>query len=433
LHDPQGHTGKYAYDGVGHLTASTDRLCRTNTYSYDAAGRRTGETQSGGTTTDTLTFTYDNANNLLTAANGQGTYTLSYDADNRVTAVQGLFGVRLTFSYDGVGNRTLVQDNFGGLTTSTYDGANNLVTVQFSGTGQAALRIDQSYDAANQLSGQTRYSDLGGSNAVSTTSFLYDAAGRVTDLWHKLSGGGNLGHYTYSYDAANQVLSDATDGTVTSYGYDAAGELTSAGAANYSYDATGNRTGGSYGTPSDNQLPSDATWNYSYDTEGNLTEKLGVSNGLAWTYGYDNHNHMTYAKEWNGDPAHGGTLALEIDYKYDDFGNRVEQDLIQGGTTTTTRFAYDGWQSGGTPAGGTDSAAWNVWAGLDGSNNQQMRYVRGNAVDQLFAREAANSSQVMWELTDRQGSVRQVMDGTGAVWDKRVLPASLHESSRLIC
>jgi YD repeat-containing protein len=247
LHDPQSYSEGYAHDAVGQLTSSTDRLGRTNTFSYDAAGRRTGETQSGGSTTDTLTFAYDNANNLLTAQNGQGTYTLAYDADNRVTGVQGLFGVRLTFSYDGVGNRTLVQDNFGGLTTSTYDAANHLVTMQFSGTGQAALRIDQSYTAANQLSGQTRYSDLGGTNTVSTTSFLYDAAGRVTDLWHKVSGGGNLGHYTYSYDAADQVLSDATDGTVTSYSYDAAGELTSAGAANYSYDATGNRTGGSYG------------------------------------------------------------------------------------------------------------------------------------------------------------------------------------------
>jgi RHS repeat-associated protein len=413
-----GKTAIFAYDAVGHLTASTDRLGRTNTFSYDAAGRRTGETQSGGTTTDALTFTYDNANNLLTAANSQGTYTLAYDADNRVTAVQGLFGVLLTFSYDAVGNRTLVTDNFGGVTTSLYDAVNNLTSRQFSGTGQSPLRIDQAYDAANQVSGQTRYADLAGTTVVATTSFTYDAAGRLTDEQHKNNSGGNIAHYTYSYDAANHVLSDTTDGAVTSYGYDAAGELTSAGAASYSYDGTGNRTGGSYITTAGNQLQADGTWTYTYDAEGNVAEKLGVSNGLAWTYAYDNHNRLTAAMEYNGDPAHGGTLALEVDYKYDAFGNRVEQDVTQGGNTTTTHFAYDGWESGTTPTGGTDNVAWNVWADLTGANALQTRYVRGNAVDELFARLAANSSQVLWELTDRQGSVRVVLDGTGTVQDQ---------------
>src|SRR5207244_2714518 len=138
-----------------------------------------------------LTFTYDADGNLLTAANAQGTYTLGYDADNRVTGVQGLYGVVLTFGYDGVGNRTSVGDSFGGLTASAYDAADELVSRQFSGTGQAPLRIDQAYDAVGRVSGQTRYNDLGGQDVVATTSFTHDSAGRLTDEQHRSGGGAN--------------------------------------------------------------------------------------------------------------------------------------------------------------------------------------------------------------------------------------------------
>jgi RHS repeat-associated protein len=416
--DPLNHTATFAYDGDGHLTSTTDRDGRTTTYSYDALGRQIGETDAGGTVTDTLTYTYDAAGDQLTAANGQGTYTLTYDALGRVTAAQEIHAVTLTFSYDAAGNRTLVTDSLGGTTTSVYDSQDELTSRQFSGTGQAPLRIDQTYDADGRRSGQTRYADLAGTTVASTTSFTYDNASRLTDEQHKYANGTNIAHYTYTYDAANQVLTDSTDSTVTSYGYDAAGQLTAGGGTAYSYDATGNRTGTGYGTSTANELPSDPTWTYTYDNEGNLTERLGKSNGLAWTYGYDNRNHLTAAKQYNGDPAHGGTLALEVDYKYDTYGNLVERDLIQGGTTTTTRFAYDGWQSGFTPGGGAGDVAWNVFADLDNSNALQTRYVRGDAVDQLFARLAANSSQVLWELTDRQGSVRVVLDSTGTIQDR---------------
>ncbi len=30
-------------------------------------------------------------------------------------------------------------------------------------------------------------------------------------------------------------------------------------------------------------------------------------------------------------------------YVYDAFGNRVEQDVTESGTTTVQRYAYDGW------------------------------------------------------------------------------------------
>jgi RHS repeat-associated protein len=140
-----------------------------------------------------------------------------------------------------------------------------------------------------------------------------------------------------------------------------------------------------------------------------------VSNNLEWKYTYDNGNHLTRAQEWKVSPS---TLLYEVDYKYDVFGNRVEADVDpegDGDTDAITRYALDGWQSGRMPASNTD---WNVWAELDGQNSNALltRYLRGDVVDQLFARQDG-SGNAYWTLTDRLGSVRDVTDNTGVVKD----------------
>jgi RHS repeat-associated protein len=111
-------------------------------------------------------------------------------------------------------------------------------------------------------------------------------------------------------------------------------------------------------------------------------------------------------------------LLYEVDYKYDVFGNRVEADVDpegDGDTDAITRYALDGWGSGRMPV---SSADWNVWAELDGQNSNALltRYLRGDVVDQIFAREDG-SGNAYWTLTDRLGSVRDVTDNTGVVKD----------------
>ena len=72
-----------------------------------------------------------------------------------------------------------------------------------------------------------------------------------------------------------------------------------------------------------------------------------------------------------------------------------------GGSTTTTRFAYDGDE---------------IWADLTSANALQMRYLRGILVLELLARVSSGGTAA-WMLTDRMGSVRQVVDSTGALID----------------
>jgi RHS repeat-associated protein len=419
--DPLGKTATFAYDAVGHMTATTDRLGRQRTFSYDDAGRMTTSIwdDSTGTPVQTLVYSYDSAGNMLTAGNSQGTYTMSYDAVNRVTVVNGLFGVTLTFTYDAVGNRTEVQDSLGGTETSTYDAANNLTSRGLSGIGTTQQRIDLTYDGVNQISTETRYSNLAGTTKIGTTTYLYDAAERLTSLHHSDGSGNNIANYTYSYDAGNRVTSEYRNGTPTgTYSYDADNELTSDGTTTLTFDGEGNRTNGSNTTGTGNQLTSDGTWTYSYDAEGNETKKTLGLNSTTWTYGYDNLNHLIYAKQWSKDPSNGGTVQKEMDYDYDVFGNLVEEDVYLPGPSASfkTRFVQDGWDPAQRGAQGT--ANWSVLADLDGlnSNALEVRYLRGDVVDQLFARVKADGTGA-WYLTDRQGSVRDITDNTGAVKD----------------
>ena len=144
-------------------------------------------------------------------------------------------------------------------------------------------------------------------------------------------------------------------------------------------------------------MTNDGTWTYSYDAEGNLTKKSKGTNAETWTYGYDNDNHMVWAKDSATDGGAATTLAT---YVYDALGKRIEKDVWTG-STTVTRFGYDGPE---------------VWVDLTSGNALQTRYIYGDAVDELFARISSGGTAA-WYLADRLGSVRDIVNGSGAVID----------------
>src|SRR5262249_36607321 len=149
--------------------------------------------------------------------------------------------------------------------------------------------------------------------------------------------------YAYSYDLADRLTSETDNGTTTSYGYDAANELTSAGTYAYSYDLAGNRTMTGYTTGPGNQQTNDGTYAETYDAAGNLTKRSKGAGAETWTYGYDNKNRLVWVEERATD---GGTLLMRADYAYDTDGNRVSKAVDPDGAgaqpTTTTHFAFDG-------------------------------------------------------------------------------------------
>ncbi len=427
--DASGHPLTFLYDANGNLTESIDQMGRAMVNSYDTLNRLTTQVwkDSGGTATQTLTYSYDGNGDLLTATSSTtGTYTMSYDALGRVTVAQDVWGNTLTMTYDENGNRTKVQDSQGGTTTSVYNSSNQLTQRQFGGSGQTPLRVDFTYKAGGELSGITRYSDLAGTTTVASTSYTYDAADAVTNIQHKASGGTNIGNYTYTYNSTTGRLdSEQHNGlAATNYGYDAAGQLTNAGLVTIGFDGTGNRsysyngtTTQTYGTTTGNQMQSDGVWSYSYDAAGEMTKKTKGLSAETWTYGYDNRGQMTYAKQYTKDPGNGGVLEMEADYEYDVFGNRIQTQVDSNGDgiiDTTTRYAYDGWKP--TGAGSMGNANWDIWADLDNTNTVTTRYLRGDVIDQLFAFTDA-FGVAHWTLGARQNTVHEVINSGGSTLD----------------
>jgi RHS repeat-associated protein len=404
--DPLGAVTTTAYDAAGRVQSVTDRDGRAVTYAYDSANRESGETwkAAGGSVTNVLTFTYDPKGNRLSAASYAGTVSYAYDALDRLTAQTDVFGTVLTYVYDLGDRRTQVQDSLGGVLTSVYDSGNRLTSRQFGGAGQTPLRADLAYTGQGQPQTLSRYTDLAGTVSAGTTSYAYDSALRLTGLTHFYAGGSVLASYAYAYDSADRVTAATDNGSTTSYAYDAAGQLTQAGTATYSYDLNGNRTMAGYQTGAANQLSNDGTWTYTYDAEGDLTKKSKGAAAETWTYGYDGRNHMAWAKDSATD---GGTVLTLATYVYDALGDRVEKDVWTqaSGTTAVTRFAYDG---------------ANVWADLSGSNTLVMRRLYLDGDDRLLARVDAGGTAA-WYDTDRLGSTRDVVSYGGTAGLDRIV------------
>ncbi|MBX9660816.1 MAG: hypothetical protein K2X00_19850, partial [Nitrospiraceae bacterium] len=252
---------------------------------------------------------------------------------------------------------------------------------------------------------------------VSTTSYSYDFAGQLSNVQQKKANGTNISNFTYTYDNAGNLKTEVLNGTTTTYGYDNGDQLTSDGVSTQTYDATGNRTNTGYSTTTGNRLSSDGTWNYSYDDEGNMTGKVKATGGTGenWTYTYDHENRMVKAEHR---ASTGTSIDLSATYKYDVYGNRIEKsadaDGVGSGAAVVTKYAYEGFNPAKRRPIGNEN--WDVWADLTSAGAVSARYTRGDIVDQVFARMDA-SGNAYWLLTDRMGSVRDVIDSTGAVKD----------------
>jgi RHS repeat-associated protein len=387
---------------------ATGGVSENTTYSYDRDENLLGETWfQGGSVTNIETFAYDNAENMTLAENNAGAYTMTYDADDRVCAVQEPYGLALSFTYDDAGNRTQVQDSLGGLTTSAFNGDGQLTSRELT-SGSDQMREDLSYQSNGLLSTMTRYSNIAGltTEIVGSTTYQYDVAERVTAITDYSSTGTVLLSYTYGYDAGSRLTSETDNGSLETYGYNADSELTYAGGNNYHYDADGDRSTAGYTDGTDNEITNDGTWTYTYDNRGNVIGKSDGS-GDIWTYTYDNANEMTSAVETSG-----GTVVVQAAYTYDVFGNRIKTDVTQGGTETVTKYGYDGWN----PAlqSGIGNTNWQVWVTVNGSGSVVNRNLNGDGVSQVLG-QIGSTGTVSWFLTDHLGSVVGVTSSTGAM------------------
>ena len=295
-------------------------------------------------------------------------------------------------------------DSQGGTTTLSYDGG-QLATEGYE-NGAMQLLLSLGYDDSGNLTSAERYADLAGTTLVGSSEYDYDA-GNMTSIVYKNGSGGVLTSFGYTYDEAEQLISEVDDGATTTYGYDSSGQLTQAGSTSYSYDGNGNPIGAGVTIGPDNEVQTDGTWNYGYDGAGNLTSLTGVSNGLTWSYGYDAANELTSVTETDGGGRRAGAGELQLrcvrqPHRHDgDAGRDDDHDVldVRGGVVA----------AGGR---GTDELA-AVRRHEQRQRGGGCATSAGSQPDQWFA-QVVTGSGVQWDLTDHLGSIRVVVDAGGS-------------------
>ena len=409
-----GKTRSYDYDAVGNLIATTDRNQRQRSYTYDRVDRQKEEKwlDSQGNAIRIISFNYDKVGRLTNTSDPDSRYSYTYDSAGQLIKVDnagtpGVNNVVLDYTYDAVGNLKTVTDTIDGTQSAleefTYDDLNRVTRITQSGNGVTDKRVDMTYDAASQLKGVTRYSDLAGTQLVAESSYDYDVASRLKELKH-FKGTDVLAAYGFDYDAGNRITSfTSPDGTST-YSYDLTNQLTGTDHSyqddeSYSYDDNGNRTNDGYDTGADNRLLTDGKYNYSYDDEGNRTQRVEIATGEVTEYSWDYRNRLTEVVVKDAD----GNVIKTAGYTYDMFDRRIAKEVDPDGdgvaTASVERFVYDG-----------DHIALT----FDGDGNLTNRYLHGPIVDQVLADENGQG-EVLWALTDNQGTVRDVVDNDGTV------------------
>ena len=342
--DQAGHVTKHVYDLAGRQTSVTQAYgtsnATTTTYAYDAAGRKTSETDA---LSHTTTYAYDAAGNLTGVSGVNGTFTYTYDnARNRVSMTDGNSNTT-QYQYDA--RKRLVKTTYadGTSRTNAYDGPGNLASV----TDQNGNVIQYAYDAANQLQSVTQTNSPNAPNNV--TSYGYNALGDVTGLTDANS------RFTENvFDLQSQPVSKTLpDGSLTeTRQYDAAGNLTSLTHFNgktttYAYDTLNrllSRTPDpstseptvsfTYTATGKRQTMTDAsgTTNYSYDSMDRLSSKATPEGTLNYTYDAAGHLASMTSSHANG---------VSVSYTYDSLNrlSTVVDARLTGNETTT--YAYD--------------------------------------------------------------------------------------------
>jgi RHS repeat-associated protein len=344
-----GTREQFTPDADGNIIQTLNRRNQGIDYTYDHRGLVLRKDHADGTFE---AFAHDDRGNLLTATDEAGTTSFTYDAADRLTNVTYPNGRFLEYTYDAGGRRIRLEDQTGFVVKYRYDAAGRIAELT---DGADARLVLYTYDSVGRL-----VRDDNGN--LTFTTYVFDDAGQLTNLVNHLPDGTVSSRFDYTYDALGRRRSVTTLEGLTTFGYDAIGQLTLVTLPNnrviqYEYDPAGNRTAviddgvqTDYQPNAMNQYSRIGSFDRTYDDDGNLiSDEAGGPGGTTFTY--DDENRLL---SW----VDG---VLNVGYEYDALGNRIAK--VEGGVRT--EYLID-------PLGLT-----NVVAEYDGAGNLIARYVHG--------------------------------------------------------
>lgn len=349
VYDPSNvlrRTQTRVYDALSQLKEVQGANGQSTVYGYDANGNNTSDTVAGSFVTGRQYDTLNRLFKVTDAANGITEY--GYNALDQLTSVTDPRSKITTYTVNAFGDVTQLQSPDTGTTVSTYDSAGNLAT-RTDAKGQLAT---YSYDALNRLTqvvytggptltysyDQGTYGEgrlTGTTDASGSTSWTYDAQGRITGKSQAV--GGQTLSTGYSYDSAGQLTRvTLPSGRVVRYEWSSGkvvnvfvdnGAITGAQVAvGMTHQPFGPPTSWRFGNGEliertydlDGRLSSHALGSLGYDTASRVSSLVQDNRSAlqgSKTYGYDALDRLTRYED----------VASSIDYSYDANGNRTQQ------------------------------------------------------------------------------------------------------------
>ena len=226
-----------------------------------------------------------------------------------------------------------LTDALNNATSWFYDAYGRMIAKRY--VGQTFDQITYGYDANNRVISRKYWSDA---STGRVTTYSYDANGNLT-LVHYPVGTTDI---NYAYDADNRMTSMSDASGATAYSYTAWGALasedgpwsTTTDLITYSYDGARRRTGMTL-----NQLGGGTfATTYSYDTFGRMNSVISP----AETFGY------TYATVAQGGNTYGASEIAQmllssgprIDQGFDPVGRKLSTALKTSGGTVLNSHSY---------------------------------------------------------------------------------------------
>jgi RHS repeat-associated protein len=202
-----GYTQSFVYDAAGNRIQMTADGVQTS-YTYDSANRLTQEVRAGTTTT----YTYDENGNLIRKDTGPDTYTYAYNAEDLLVRYDAPGTINdAAYSYDAEGKRISTVRN-GATTRYLYDVADWFYQHPLS----------QSVGLLNRwMMGTNILAEYNGANAL-TASYVN---GLNIDSAHIKQIGGQPYYYMKDMLGSVEAMVDQTENVINTYSYDAFGNI----------------------------------------------------------------------------------------------------------------------------------------------------------------------------------------------------------------